>query len=100
MGLFAEDGVIIGHPFAPNLRAEGVTVIREVTLDDFENRYPVDGGGYSVSNVMVDGNTVTFDRVFIGQGFTCQGESQGPVMVVGENGKVVSYTFATPSNCN
>ena len=87
MELFTEDSVMIGHPFSGE--SIGLTAIRAVQAQD------IDGVGtddaYTISNVQVAGNSVTWDHVWRpgDGGESCQ---YGHSAIV-EDGKILSWTW-------
>jgi uncharacterized protein (TIGR02246 family) len=87
MALFSEESVVTGHPFA--LESEGLTAIRAVQVEDIAAA--ATENAYTISNVRVIGNTVTWDHVWISAegGRFCQ---QGHSAVV-EDGKITSWTW-------
>ena len=87
MDLFTEDSVVIGHPFAGE--SIGLTAIRAVQVQDIE-RVGTDDA-YTISNVQVTGNIVTWDHVWRpgDGGRSCQ---YGHSAIV-EGGKILSWTW-------
>ncbi len=87
MVFFTEESSITGHPF--NSNASGLTVIRALHVEDMAAA--ADADAYSISNVKVTGDTVTWDHVWVnssGERFCKTGQS-----AVIEDGKIVSWTW-------
>jgi len=95
MTLFTEQSVITGHPFGFG----GVTGIEAIkSLQEMDLRVAATENAYTISNVQVVGNTVTWDHVWI----KVDGHSsckQGNNAVV-ENGKIISWAFGTGKTCD
>ncbi|MDC3402458.1 nuclear transport factor 2 family protein [bacterium] len=87
MAFFAEDAVIVDG----TERIEGAEAIRAEELGAFEFHAP-GGEAYSISNVVVTDNAVTWDRLFEGIAHTCVGTGDEAVV---EDGKIVMWTFAS-----
>ncbi len=87
MAFFAEDAVIIEGAE----RFEGGEAIRAGELDKFEVHAP-GGDAYSISNLVVTNNTVTWDHLFKGTAHTCVGTGDEAVV---EDGRIVLWTFAS-----
>jgi hypothetical protein len=90
MDLFTEDSVIIDHPFSTLDDATGIDQIRELLEEDLQSA--ADGPAYTISNVMTEGSTVTWDHVWTHR----QGSNrcaEGHIAIV-EDGKIISWTFA------
>lgn len=87
MAFFTEDSVVIGHPFAPE--SSGLAEIRAVQIRDLLAAAAEDP--YTISNVEVSGNTVTWDHVWVSDA----GESycQYGHKAVVEDGKFVSWRW-------
>ena len=92
MAFFAEDAVIINGAE----QFEGAEAIRKEELGGFILHAP-GGAAYSVSNLVVADNVVTWDRLFKGTAHTCVGTGDKAVV---EDGKIVMWTFATPITCD
>lgn len=87
MVLFTEDSTIAGHPM--NSDASGLTAIRSLHVQDMGAA--ADADAYSISNVQVTGDTVTWNHVWVnsnGERFCKTGQS-----AVIEDGKIVSWTW-------
>jgi len=87
MTFFADDAVIVEGAE----RIEGAEAIRAGELAKFEVHAP-GGEAYSVSNLVVTGDTVTWDHLFQGTAHTCVGTGDEAVV---EDGKIVMWTFAS-----
>jgi hypothetical protein len=87
MVFFTEESTITGHPF--NSNASGLTVIRALYVEDMFAA--ADADAYSISNVEVTGDTVTWDHVWVDRygGRNCE---TGQSAVI-EDGKIVSWTW-------
>jgi hypothetical protein len=93
MAVFTEDSVISGHPFTSE--AAGLTAIRGVQGSDIAAGASTDA--YSVSNVEVDGDTVTWDQVWVndgGESFCRDGQS-----AVIKDGTMLTWTWSGSSLC-
>ena len=89
MVLFSEESVVTGHPFES--RSEGLSSIRAVQVRD-RNSAATDNP-YTISNVEVSGDTVTWDHVWIsddGSQFCMQGHT-----AVTEDGKILTWSWPT-----
>jgi len=87
MAVFTEDSVVYGHPFSSE--SAGLTTIRSVQLTDLAAAASSDA--YSISNVEVNGDTVTWDHVWVnsqGQNFCQKGQS-----AVVKDGKILTWTW-------
>ncbi len=87
MALFSEDSVITGHPFAAS--STGLTEIRALHVTDMGAA--ASENAYTISNVEVTGNTVTWDHLWVNNGGEeyCQvGQS-----VVVEDGIILTWTW-------
>jgi uncharacterized protein (TIGR02246 family) len=74
MAVFTEDSVVYGHPFSPE--SAGLAAIRTAQTMDLAAGASTDA--YSISNVEVDGDTVTWDHVWVnkaGENFCQEGQS-------------------------
>lgn len=92
MVLFTEDSVVTGHPFSN--KSEGLLEIRTVQIEDISSG--ASENAYTISNVEVSGDTVTWDHLWVsddGSEF-CQ---TGQTAVI-EDGKIVSWTWPTASS--
>jgi hypothetical protein len=87
MTVFTEDSVVYGHPFSSE--SAGLTAIRSVQLTDLGSAASSDA--YSFSNVEVNGDTVTWDSVWVnsqGETFCQKGQS-----AVVKDGKILAWTW-------
>jgi hypothetical protein len=87
MAVFTEDSVVYGHPFGPE--SAGLAAIRSVQTTDLAAGASTDA--YSISNIEVDGDTVTWDHVWVNSegGSYCQvGQS-----AVIKDGKILTWTW-------
>ena len=80
MGFFSEESVVIGHPFAAESR--GLEEIRTIQTEDVKL-----GVGYTISNLEVTGDTVTWDHAWGGQ-FCVEGN-----LAVVQDGTILSWTW-------
>jgi hypothetical protein len=87
MAVFADDAVITNHPFAS--RIEGAEAIRSLQVDDFQAAGS--DNAYEISDLEVSGDTVTWNHVWLDR---CTGTGNEAVV---ENGKIVSWEFASVS---
>jgi hypothetical protein len=87
MAFFADNAVIING----TERIEGAEAIRAEELGGFEVHAP-GGEAYSISNLVVTDNAVTWDHLFKGTAHTCVGTGDEAVV---EDGKIVMWTFAS-----
>ncbi len=87
MAFFAQDALFING----KERFEGAEAIRAEELLKFSVHAP-GGEAYSISNLVVADNAVTWDHVFRGSAHTCVGTGNE---VVVEDGKIVMFTFAS-----
>ena len=87
MAFFADDAVIVEGAE----RIEGTEAIRAGELDKFTVHAP-GGEAYSISNLVVSGNTVTWNHLFMGTAHTCVGTGDEAVV---EDDKIVMWTFAS-----
>ena len=87
MTFFSEDSVMTGHPFAPS--ASGLAQIRSVQTQDLGAA--ASANAYTISNVEVSGDTVTWDHVWVSDGGSefCQ---YGQSAVV-EDGVFLTWTW-------
>ena len=94
MALFSEDSVVSNHPFTGE--SSGLTEISSLHLADLEAA--ATENAYTISNVEVTGNTVTWDHLWInreGDQF-CQ---SGQTAVI-EAGKILTWTWPVDDfNC-
>ena len=95
MTFFADDAVILDDAQRDGgaERIEGAMAIRASELEGFSVHAP-GGEAYSISNLVVTGNKVTWDHLFRGTAHTCVGTGNEAVV---ENGKIVIWTFASIS---
>jgi hypothetical protein len=87
MAFVADDAVIIQG----SDRLEGTDVIRTEILGEFEIHAP-GGDAYSITNLVVAGDTATWDHEFKGVAHTCTGT--GNVAFIDE-GLIVTWTLAS-----
>jgi hypothetical protein len=80
MGFFSEESVVIGHPYAAESR--GLEEIRTIQTEDVKL-----GVTYTISNLEVTGDTVTWDHAWGGQ--SCV---EGHLAVV-QDGTILSWTW-------
>ena len=93
MAVFSEESVVTGHPF--DAETTGLVAIRALNVDDI--LASAKENAYTISNVEVTGNTVTWDQAWIssdGSQFCRQGQS-----AVVEDGTIVSWTWSSNSTC-
>ena len=94
MALFTEQSVITGHPF----NFGGVTGIGAIRgLQEMDLRAAATENAYTISNVAVSGNTVTWDHVWIGRDgdqFCKQGHS-----AVVMDSKILSWDWGAGKVC-
>jgi hypothetical protein len=86
MALFTEESTVMGHPMS---NASGLAAIQRVQVQDMGAA--ADADAYSISNLDVTGNTVTWNQVWIksdGRQFCQTGQS-----AVIEDSKFVSWTW-------
>ena len=86
MAFFADSAVIIQG----SDRIEGAAEIRTEILGEFEVHAP-GGDAYSISNLLVAGNTVTWDHRFKGVAHDCRGTGNEAAV---EDGQIVTWTVA------
>ena len=94
MAVFTDNSVVYGHPFSPE--SAGLTAIRSVQIDDLAAGAATDA--YSISNVEVNGDTVTWDHVWVSSSGDeiCQ---EGQTAVI-EDGKILTWTWpSADSTC-
>ncbi len=87
MALFSEESVVTGHPF--DASSTGLTEIRAVQAQDIAAA--ASENAYTISNVVVSGNTVTWDHLWVNDGGEeyCQiGQS-----AVVEDGIILTWTW-------
>lgn len=87
MAFFTEDAVLIDGVE----RIEGTEAIRAEELGGFGVQAP-GGEAFSISNLVVTGNTVTFDNHFKGTAHTCVGTGNEAVV---DDGQIVEWKFAS-----
>lgn len=87
MEVFTEESVVYGHPFSSE--SAGLTAIRSVQVSDLSAGATTDA--YSISNVEVSGDTVTWDHVWVNSGGEefCQ---VGQTAVI-DDGKILTWTW-------
>jgi hypothetical protein len=81
--------VVFGHPFSPE--SSGLTAIRGVQGSDIAAGASTDA--YSISNVEVNGDTVTWDQVWVnkaGENWCRDGQS-----AVIKDGKILTWTWSS-----
>ncbi len=88
MSMFSEASVVTGHPFADS--PTGLAAIRSIQLADLASAGP---DAYTISNVEVTGDTVTWDHVWTNSNGTdyCQFGQNAVV----ESGSILSWTWPT-----
>ena len=86
MSFMADNAVVIQG----SDQLEGADVIRNAVLEEFEIHAP-GGDAYSISNLVVVGDTATWDHQFKGTAHTCNGTRNVAVI---EDGLIVKWTFA------
>lgn len=94
MAVFTEDSVVYGHPFSP--QSAGLAAIRSVQIDDIAAGATTNA--YTISNVEVNGDTVTWDHVWVsdsGDEF-CQ-EGQRAVV---QDGYILTWTWPSGSSAD
>ena len=88
MALFSDESVVTDHPIVS--RAAGLTAIRNVQLRDIDQAASVDA--YTMFNVEVSGDTVTWDHVFTNdEGERWCAETNSAVIA---DGKILNWAFA------
>jgi len=87
MAFFAEDAVLIDG----TQRIKGTEAIRAEELRGFGIQAP-GGEAYSISNLVLTNNTLTWDNQFKGTAHTCIGTGNEAVI---EDGQIVKWTFAS-----
>ncbi len=95
MELFTEESVVAGHPYSTTGSETGLEAIRSFQRIDMAAA--ADEDAYTISNVEVTGNTVTWDHVWFddqGQRFCKSGMS-----ATVENGKFVLFSFPEGFGC-
>lgn len=95
MRLFTEDSVVAGHPYSTTGSETGLEAIR--TFQRIDMAAAAEEDAYSISNVEVSGDTVTWDHLWIddqGQQFCKYGMS-----ATVEDGKFVLFTFPEGFGC-
>lgn len=87
MAVFTEESVMIGHPAAA--MATGLAAIKAVQVQDLSGAASEDA--YTISNVQVTGNTVTWDQVWTSSGGDryCHNGQHAVV----EDGKILTWTW-------
>ena len=90
MALFSEESVVTGHPFAAE--SAGLTAIRVVQVADIAAAAAENA--YTISNVEVTGDTVTWDHVWT-RNNTQQFCVQGHRAVI-QDGKILSWVWPGP----
>jgi uncharacterized protein (TIGR02246 family) len=92
MAVFTEDSVLYGFPGTSE--AAGLTVIRRLYTHDLANAASTDA--YSISNVEVDGDTVTWDQLWVnkeGKNYCMEGQS-----AVIKDGKILTWTWPSDNS--
>lgn len=87
MAVFTDQSVVTGHPTQP--RIEGLNAIRSNQLDDI--RFAAEQNAYTISNVEVSGDTVSWDHVWTsgdGQQFCKNGH-----LAQIEGDKILTWTW-------
>lgn len=93
MVFFSEESAITGHPYL--VKSESLDGIRELHVEDRQTAAATDP--YTISNIEVDGDTVTWDQVWVssaGQEFCHEGQS-----AVVTDGKILSWDWSSGSDC-
>jgi ketosteroid isomerase-like protein len=92
--LFTEESTITGHPAGPDI--EGLESIRNLNVTDRAWAHADDP--YTISDVEVDGDTVTWNHVWISsEGDEWCGDGNEAVV---QDGSIVEWTFApNPHPC-
>jgi hypothetical protein len=88
MAVFTEDAVMYGHPIAEGYESAGFGAIWSVHVADLAN---ASTDAFSISNIEVDGDTVTWDHVWVnrrGDTFCQVGQS-----AVIKDGKILTWTW-------
>jgi len=88
MNLFADDSVLLGHPYADDL--VGHAAIRDVQIRDLANSGST--GEYRMFGVHVVGDTVTWDHVYVNDRSEqfCAGGNRAIVV----DGRITRWEFA------
>jgi ketosteroid isomerase-like protein len=89
MAVYTEDSLVYGHPITSE--AAGLSAIQTMETQDLAAAASTDS--YSISNVEVDGDTVTFDQVWVnkeGQNWCRDGQS-----AVIKDGKILTWTWSS-----
>jgi len=94
MAFFTEESALIGHPFGAEAR--GISLIRNVQVQDMiaasdSDAFTGVGDAYTISNVEVAGDTVTWDHVWVnnrGQEYCAQGQR-----AVIKEGTILTWTW-------
>lgn len=95
MELFTEESVVAGHPYSTTGSETGLEAIR--TFQRIDMTAAAEEDAYTISNVEVSGDTVTWDHVWIddqGQQFCKYGMSASV-----EDGKFVLFNFPDGFGC-
>lgn len=95
MELFTEESVVAGHPYSTTGSETGLDAIR--TFQRIDMTAAAEEDAYTISNVEVSGDTVTWDHVWIddqGQQFCKYGMSASV-----DDGKFVLFTFPDGFGC-
>lgn len=97
MAFYVEDAVVEDHPLGGDGVATGVLEIRGL-----EAQVPgIQGstGGIEYTDIVVSGNTVTFNTKFLNSGGNCFGAAG--IVVTVEEGKITSWVYGPgdPSQC-
>jgi hypothetical protein len=90
MAVYTENSVVYGHPGTSE--AAGLTAIRTMETADLSAAASTDNP-YSISNVEVDGDTVTWDQVWVNYDDNdwCR-EGQSAVI---KDGKILTWTWSS-----
>ena len=95
MTFFSEESVVTGHPF--DVRSTGLTEIRTVQVQDIAAA--ASENAYTISNIEVSGNTVTWDHLWVndvGEEYCQVGQN-----AVIEDGIILSWTWPVGGgDCN
>ena len=92
MAVFTEDSVMYGHPLFSE--SVGLTRIRMVQTLDLAKAASTDA--YSISNIEVDGDTVTWDHLWVdkeGKDFCMEGQT-----AVIKDGKILTWTWPSDNS--
>ena len=95
VALFAEDAVIVGHPFAPGEE------IDLAVFESLERNLANSQASTELSNIEADGNSATFTQTFVSPGFGCYATDGHQVTMA--DGKITRFVLnldgSDPPNC-